>query len=379
MISGSFIQIAGTILTTKDITINNGGIVNMSAAFSGHKLKVLAGGTFNFNGTGMSLDNDFENSGNVTFNSGTVNVKGKIITQSGSNFIMQNSNISLKDDLNIMGNFLICSGELRLEKTDETVDKKITLDGGIFNQKGGAVSTEDFEIKNNGSYVMVGSTSSIEITHSVKIDNGTFSQSEGLVTTKDMEIKNGGTYNQFSGEFQIEEDLKVKSGTPINSFNGTGGTVRFTGEGDGEFYGNVQFHNVIVDADAELKISDNNDYIKISGNFTNNSSSLDNEKGTINFNGTTPQTIYSASSPASTNTLVGNLVVSNPTGVTLQTDLGVKTSFTYNSGGYLNIDNKNFYVNGAIYAGALPVELSSFSATTIRFNSKVNLGNSNRS
>ena len=48
----------------------------------------------------MSLDNDFENSGNVTFNSGTVDVKGKIITQSGSNLIMQNSNISLKDDLN---------------------------------------------------------------------------------------------------------------------------------------------------------------------------------------------------------------------------------------------------------------------------------------
>ena len=169
----------------------------------------------------------------------------------------------------------------------------------------------------------------------------------------------------FPASFKLKQDLKVKSGTPINSFNGTGGTVRFTGEGDGEYYGNVQFHNVIVDADAELKISDNNDYIKISGNFTNNSLSLDNEKGTINFNGTTPQTIYSASSPASTNTLVGNLVVSNPTGVTLQTDLGVKTSFTYNSGGYLNIDNKNFYVNGAIYAGALPVELSSFSATTM--------------
>ena len=44
-IFGLFIQNAGTFLTTKDITINNGGIVDMSAAFSGHKLKVLAGGT----------------------------------------------------------------------------------------------------------------------------------------------------------------------------------------------------------------------------------------------------------------------------------------------------------------------------------------------
>ena len=41
-----------------------------------------------------------------------------------------------------MGNFLICSGELRSEEDDEIVKKGI-LDGGILNQKGGTVSTKD--------------------------------------------------------------------------------------------------------------------------------------------------------------------------------------------------------------------------------------------
>ena len=277
----------------------------------------------------MSLDNDFENSGNVTFNSGSINVKGKIITENGSNLTIIGATVASEDDVIVKGSMTINSIALRLQKNDGTPDKKITIDDGTFNQAG------------------------------------------GIVSTKDMEIKNGGTYNQFSGEFQIEEESKVKSGTPINSFNGTSGTVRFRGEGNGEFYGNVQFHNVIVDADANLKMDNDNDNIKISGNFTNNNPDLDNEKGSITLNGTSPQSIYSASSPASSKTLVGNLIISNSSGINLLSNIGADDSFALSNGGNVNTNGLKLFVNGSEYSGPLPVELTSFSAT--RIGSKVKL------
>ncbi len=189
-----------------------------------------------------------------------------------------------------------------------------------------------------------------------------------------MELKNGGTYNQTTGEFQISHDLKVPADTPTNSFNGTGGTVHFTGAAGGgaDYTGNVQFHNVLIDNGADYKSNNNADNIKVSGNFINNNPNLDNDKGTVTFNGTTQQTIFSASTPPGSKTTFGNLVISNPAGVRLLSDLGVNTSFSTNSGGYLITDVYLLYVNGLIYEGPLPVELSSFSASIIGSTVKLN-------
>jgi hypothetical protein len=46
-------------------------------------------------------------------------------------------------------------------------------------------------------------------------------------------------------------------------------------------------------------------------------------------------------------------------------DVGVETSFSYNSGGYLDLDGNILYVDGSEYIGPLPVELSSFSAVIL--------------
>ncbi len=251
--------------------------------------------------------------------------------------------------------------------------KKLTINtSAILNLNGGTVIlTSDALVK--GTVNINSGTLDLNLNDKkITIDGGTINQSGGIVATKDMEIENGGTYNQFSGEFQIEKDLKVKSGTPINSFNGTGGTVRFTGECSGEFYGYVQFHNVIVDADAKLKMDNDNDNIKVSGNFINNNPDLDNKKGTVTFNGTNQQTIYSASTPPGSKTTFGNLVISNPTGVRLLSDIGVDNSFSTGSGGYLITDVSLLYVDGSIYEGPLPVELTSFSATEIGSTIKLN-------
>ena len=223
-----------------------------------------------------------------------------------------------------------------------------------------SISIRNIKINSGGSISISGTftTNGNKIT----IDGGTFTQSGGTVSTNDMELKNGGKCNQTDGEFQISHDLRVPSGT---TFNGTGGTVHFTGvAGPGADYtGNVQFYNVLIDAAADYNSDNNSDNIKIAGNFVNNNSGLTNDKGTVTFNGTSPQTIYSASTPANTKTTFGKLVISNSSGVTLLTDLGVKTSFSYSSGGYLNTDSKNFYVGGSLYNGPLPVELTSFSAS----------------
>jgi len=194
--------------------------------------------------------------------------------------------------------------------------------------------------------------------------SGIFNQSGGTVSTKDMELENGGTYNQSTGEFQISHDLKIISG---NTFAATGGRVHFIGRSGGgaNYTGNVQFYEVLIDADADNNMNIDNDIIKIAGNFTNYNPNLNNNKGTVIFNGTNPQTIYSASTPPATTTTFGNLVVNNPTGVTLLSDIGVKTSLSFNSGGYLDLDGNILYVSGSEYIGSLPVELSSFSAVIL--------------
>jgi hypothetical protein len=239
----------------------------------------------------------------------------------------------------------------------------LTINGGTLILRGSAliegilnVNSGTLDLNTNGQKVTV--------------DGGTINQDGGVVSTKDMELKNSGTYDQTNGEFQISHDLKV---SPGNSFNGTGGTVHFTGKAGGgaNYTGNVQFHNVLIDDGADYNSDNNSDNIKISGNFINNNPDLDNNKGTVTFNGTGQQTIYTASTPPGSKTTFGNMVVSNPAGVRLLSDLGVEKSFTTNSGGYLITDVSLLYVNGIIYEGPLPVELISFSAAVIGSNVKL--------
>jgi hypothetical protein len=303
----------------RDFTIASGGSVNQTGGtVKVKKLTVAASASYTFSGTTLDISGDLVNSGTVTLNPGIVNVAGQIQTEVGSNFTISGATVTAQNDATFKGTVTISSGTL------------------------------DFGSNNKAAF----------------IDGSTFNQYGGTIITENLELKNGSTYNQTGGELQVDHDLKIPVGT---TFNSTGGTVRFTGEqgGGAEFYGNVQFHNVVIDAGASLNMDNNNDNIKISGNFTNNNPDLDNDKGTVTFNGTASQTIYSASTPPGSKTTFGNLVVSNPNGVTLLSDLGVHTSISFNSGGYINPDDNTIYLNGSVYNGPLPVELSSFSASVV--------------
>jgi hypothetical protein len=304
----------------KNLTIQAGGSVTQTGGIASvKKLIVDATGSYTFSGTTLDITGDLVNSGTVTLNPGTVNVAGKIITEIGSEFTIAGAMVTAGDNATFAGTVNISDGTL-----DLGTDNKIAfVDGGTFNQSGGSLITEN------------------------------------------LELKNGSTYNQTGGELQVAHDLKVPAGT---TFNSTGGTVHFTGSAGGgaDYRGNVHFHNVVIDDGVNPGFdNDGGPNINISGDYTNYNPSLDLENATFTFNGTEPQTIYSESTPAATNTTFGNLIVTNPNGVSLLTDLGVETSFSYNSGGYLDLNGNTLYVGGSVYGGPLPVELSSFSAVIL--------------
>jgi hypothetical protein len=104
--------------------------------------------------------------------------------------------------------------------------------------------------------------------------------------------------------------------------------------------------------------------VLIGGNFTNNYSSLDVTTTDFTFNGTSDQTISSASNPANTLSTFGSLTIDNPGNVTLLTDVGVETSFTITQG-TADLNGNELYLSGEPYTGPLPVELSSFSAVIL--------------
>jgi len=315
IINGTYCQNGG-ILYTDELIVNPGGYLKIGLTAS--------------SGTTLDVSGNFKNYSTVEFLGGDVFLRGSV-----DNFVDGDLSISdaivttLGHDWLNKGSINISSGGLYLKKDDGSqVDKKITIDGGTFTQTGGTVSA------------------------------------------KDMELKNGGTYNQSDGELQISHDLKVKEGT---TFNGTGGTVHFIGEagGGGEFKGDVQFHNVLIDDGADPKFNNSGDdvTIKISGNFTNNNSEMKKvDKATFIFNGTADQTIYSAMVPTPDDykeTTFGTLIIDKPSGaLTLLSDISVDDVFTPQQG-YLDLNGNILYVNGEVYEGPLPVELSSFSAVTL--------------
>jgi hypothetical protein len=244
----------------------------------------------------------------------------------------------------------------------------ITSISGTFNQTAGTFLTNDNvtvtttgQINQSGSGVIHLATN-LANTPSGKliIDGGTVS-SAGTIKVWDLELKNSGTFNQTNGEFVVYHDFKCPAGT---TFASTGGTVRFAGDsGAGaDYLGNIQFHNVVIDAGVNPKFDNNNNQtIKVSGNYTNNNTALDITKTTFVFNGSGDQTIYSASSPLPGKTTFGSLVIDKPSGsITMLSNVAVENSFTQTSG-FLDTNSYTLWVEGT----PLPVELSSFSAIVL--------------
>ena len=261
-------------------------------------------------------------------------------------------------------NLTIQSGATLTQKGGQLSMADVTSISGTFDQQGGTFLTNDNVTVTSSGQINQSSSGVIHLASSLSIipnkkltiDRGTVN-SAGTIKVRDLEMKNGGTFNQSAGELVVQKDFKCPVGC---TFASTGGTVGFAGAaGPGADYtGDIQFHDVIVDATGNYNMNKAADKIKISGNFTNNNPNLDNTLGTVTFNGTGNQTIFSSATPLPRRTTFGSLLINKPLGsISLLSNIAVENSFTQTSGN-LDLNGYIIYVAG----DPLPVELSSFSA-----------------
>ncbi len=173
------------------------------------------------------------------------------------------------------------------------------------------------------------------------VNAGSVTLSGGTVSIKDFTVASGLTVTQSGGNlFKISHDWK-NSGT----FTSSAGTVEYTGTaGAAADYslGTNQFNNVIVDATFDPLFGNVACTISISGNLTNNNTTLADPVAntTWSFNGTGTQTISTAA--GTTHILMTTLNVNKPSGTI---NLGSAIKF-----GSLTMNSGNFSTTASNYA-----------------------------
>lgn len=261
--------------------------VNINTAGSGASITVTTGGTFNV--TGLL----------------TVNANGSFIQNDGTSAI---SGLTSNNIVTFSGGTLLS-------------DVNITLNSGAsMAQSGGLIH-------------LAINTSTIPTDNILIATGATFTQSGGTLYIKDY-AAGGGTFNQTNSTalFKVYHDWKPGAGSVFNS---TAGTVQFTGSGGGgpDFLnGTRQFSNIIIDAGVDPVFgNDVGSTIPVSGNFTNNNTTLiTTANATFTFNGTGTQTITSAAT--GTNSTFGTLVINNPTSVVLASNIYIAGDLTIQQG-----------------------------------------------
>ena len=293
-------------------TINDNGTTTISNLFTpGAGVITVNNSIINYSGNNQTVipmvyDQVIMSGGIKLFASGSATIKGLTIQASSTlqfsgGTILFTANSVIYGVLNQTGGTLLSSNDLRI------------YPGGVLNQSAGVIH--------------MAATIGANPSDNLKIDaGGTVNQTGGTMHVKDY-TSAPGTFNQngVSALFMVFHDFKPGANSVFYS---TAGTVQFTGNGSARFdLGSRQFNHVIINAGVEPKFSDRINYvIPISGNFTNNNTALVNtSNSTFIFNGTTDQTIYSASTVSS----FGNMVFDNPDfSVTITSDIGVAGNWT---------------------------------------------------
>lgn len=204
---------------------------------------------------------------------------------------------------------------------------------------------------------------SISLFFMLMVSISIFAGTKTLKTKANRNWNSAGAWNP-SGVPNASDDVVIPSGTKNLTIDANAVCASFTIYTG--YTGTISFsntHTLTVSGDwtnngAPVLGSGS---VLIGGNFTNNNSSLDVQNTEFTFNGTSDQTISSASVPANTLSTFGTLTIDNPGTVTLLTDVGVETSFTLTQG-TADLNGNELYVSGELYTGPLPVELVSFSA-----------------
>jgi len=196
----------------------------------------------------------------------------------------------------------------------------------------GNPSGKDVTINDVANDPIISTDSDFDI-KKLKIDGGLLTMTDGILNTQKAEFKNSGIFNMEGGTLNIihpTDQFEWKNSATVNA---TGGTVVFKSSGRPTkcIFAGDQFYNIEIDIGKDPLFDDiNGNAIKVSGNFTNNNTTLDNStNATFTFNGTGDQNITGTSSG---NTF-GDLEVDKPGG-TLSISNAISTAgdFTMTAG-----------------------------------------------
>lgn len=255
--------------------------------------------------------------------------------------------------VNAGGSFIQTGGTATLAGL--TSASVVNVSGGTVTSTVNLILNSGAVLTQSGGTIHLATNTSTTPTDSIVIASGaTVNQSGGTLSSKDYGA-GAGTFNQTGSTalFKVFHDWKPGTGSV---FNATAGTVEFPSVGGGgpDFAtGTRQFANLVVDATSD-PVFDNvaGSNIPISGNFTNNNAAYsEGANATFTFNGTSSQSITSAST--GTNTTFGNLVIAN-TGntVTLTSNITIAGTLAVSSGTF---DLAAFTTNRATAGGSLTV------------------------
>jgi hypothetical protein len=303
-----------------DVILIPGGLANYPVVNSTVTANTIS---VNSSGTGGSL---------TVTSGGSLTASGLVTVKAGGNFY-QTAGTSSFGGLTLNGTADVSGGTI-LSDVNLVINS-----GGVLNQSAGLIH-------------LANATGTSPSDHLSVFAGGTVNQSGGTMAIKDWGTS-GGTFNQTGATALLKVQQSWTPGAG-SVFNSTAGTVEFTGSATNKANfasGTRQFTNIIVDAGVDPHFDQvSGSYIYISGNFTNNNTTLNNTANAIFwFNGTTAQTIYSASS--GTNATFGYLIIENLANATVSlTSNAYVAADTYVNEGTLDI---GAYISNRRSAGGL--------------------------
>jgi len=272
--------------------------------------------------------------GTLIQNGGTITFYSRVPTIAGT-FLQSGGSLFTDKDIVLTGVINQSGGLIQLSKNPATnPKKKFIINGGIVNQSGGTLYLRDFN-PSSGSFNQTGSNAVLRIFRTWEPDSD-------------------------------------------HSFNATNGTVHFAGRSGGADFTspNTQFHHILIDDDVDPKFDNEaNSLIRISGDFTNNNTNLENSADAIfTFNGDTEQTITSAST--GDRTTFGQLIINNSNAdVTLASNINIEEGVTIKAGGSFNLSNYNVgdevALTGLVLEGGAAIGASISGTGTLNIESEV--------
>ncbi|MFA5405287.1 MAG: T9SS type A sorting domain-containing protein [Ignavibacteria bacterium] len=358
-----------------DINIPGSLIINSGNGlyFSGN-INVLTGGTFTNNGQMNISDGTLTVSGNHTVSStGQDYCFGGVVIQS-TGTIVNNNVFQSYSTLNI-------NGSLQTNGTNFYLSGNITVNNNaqvVFNQNGGSGSIPIATWNTGSTLIITGVTSSIPQNMNQSFYNLTWncsSQSQDLnfydglktvngdLTFANTNNKNLTLFGWGSNSLNIGGNLNISGNTKVTL--GGGGSSNVILNVNGNF----------SQSGGNLELGNSVNTMNIKGNFTSTGGKITRTSGSakINFNGSSIQTFTSSNANESSNNV--SLEIASGSSLVLASNMNVlgdaNTAFTVygtlNMGNFNIVDNFNFILNGTGTLICGTGVISTYGATSAKF------------